>query len=290
MAQPKSSDRPGPSTPRTTSLRIDPALVERWLVRIPARRARRRGATSHSGRRRLRRRRLRRRRVSVRSRARAAKRPRGPHAVQHLEPDESCEARPSSSSRRPGIDDRVVDITAAVDGYLRHEPDAGAQRRGNVMARVRMIVLFDQSAKIGGLPIGTGNKSERLLRLFHLARRRFAADQSHRRPLQDPGVGARAPSRRPASHHRKAGDRRSHPRSNRRRRPRHQLRAGPTASCNRLSPATTSTTSSRRASAHSDVSSVSERVDATHWKRHLPTTAMVSATAINEFYLRPVDY
>jgi NAD+ synthase len=32
------------------------------------------------------------------------------------------------------------------------------------------------------------------------------------------------------------------------------------------------------------------RVERTHWKRHLPTTAMLSNTAINEFYLRPVDY
>jgi hypothetical protein len=35
---------------------------------------------------------------------------------------------------------------------------------------------------------------------------------------------------------------------------------------------------------------VRRRVDSTHWKRHLPTTALVSGTAINEFYLRPVDY
>jgi NAD+ synthase len=35
---------------------------------------------------------------------------------------------------------------------------------------------------------------------------------------------------------------------------------------------------------------VKKRVDATHWKRHLATTAMLSTTAINEFYLRPVDY
>src|SRR5438876_12382550 len=34
------------------------------------------------------------------------------------------------------------------------------------MARRRMIVLFDQSAKIGGLPIGTGNKSERMFGYF----------------------------------------------------------------------------------------------------------------------------
>jgi len=39
-----------------------------------------------------------------------------------------------------------------------------------------------------------------------------------------------------------------------------------------------------------EVSLVRGRVDATHWKRHLPTTAMLTNTAINEFYLRPVDY
>ena len=39
-----------------------------------------------------------------------------------------------------------------------------------------------------------------------------------------------------------------------------------------------------------DVRLVRRRVDSTHWKRHLPTTALVSGTAINEFYLRPVDY
>jgi hypothetical protein len=38
-----------------------------------------------------------------------------------------------------------------------------------------------------------------------------------------------------------------------------------------------------------DVKLVRRRVDGTHWKRHLPTTALVSGTAINEFYLRPVD-
>jgi NAD+ synthase len=39
-----------------------------------------------------------------------------------------------------------------------------------------------------------------------------------------------------------------------------------------------------------DVELVRRRVDSTHWKRHLPTTAMLTNTAINEFYLRPVDY
>ena len=39
-----------------------------------------------------------------------------------------------------------------------------------------------------------------------------------------------------------------------------------------------------------EVGLVRRRVEGTHWKRHLPTTALVSGTAINEFYLRPVDY
>jgi NAD+ synthase len=39
-----------------------------------------------------------------------------------------------------------------------------------------------------------------------------------------------------------------------------------------------------------EVELVRRRVESTHWKRHLPTTAMLSNTAINEFYLRPVDY
>jgi NAD+ synthase len=50
-----------------------------------------------------------------------------------------------------------------VDAYLAVVPDASAIRKGNVMARARMIVLYDQSASFGGLVIGTGNKTEILL-------------------------------------------------------------------------------------------------------------------------------
>jgi hypothetical protein len=35
---------------------------------------------------------------------------------------------------------------------------------------------------------------------------------------------------------------------------------------------------------------VTKRLDSTHWKRKLPTVAMVSGAAIGESYLRPVDY
>ena len=39
-----------------------------------------------------------------------------------------------------------------------------------------------------------------------------------------------------------------------------------------------------------DVAVVTKRVASTHWKRRLPTVAMISPTAIGESYLRPVDY
>jgi hypothetical protein len=39
-----------------------------------------------------------------------------------------------------------------------------------------------------------------------------------------------------------------------------------------------------------EVELVNKRLAATHWKRKLPTVAMLSATAIGESYLRPVDY
>jgi NAD+ synthetase len=65
-----------------------------------------------------------------------------------------------------GVEARTLEITDAVDGYLRHEPDADAQRRGNVMARTRMIALFDLSARYRALPLGTGNKTERLFGYF----------------------------------------------------------------------------------------------------------------------------
>jgi NAD+ synthetase len=65
-----------------------------------------------------------------------------------------------------GIHSRTIDITPAVDGYLQYEPDADGRRRGNVMARMRMIVLFDLSAKLNALPVGTGNKTERLFGYF----------------------------------------------------------------------------------------------------------------------------
>ncbi len=58
---------------------------------------------------------------------------------------------------------RVVDISPMVDGYLAQEGIEDRLRRGNVMARARMIVLYDQSIAERALVIGTSNKTELLL-------------------------------------------------------------------------------------------------------------------------------
>lgn len=68
-----------------------------------------------------------------------------------------------SAAKRLGLATRVVDITSMVDPYLAQFADHDARRRGNVMARTRMIVLYDQSEEFHGLVIGTSNKTEALL-------------------------------------------------------------------------------------------------------------------------------
>ena len=65
--------------------------------------------------------------------------------------------------QKRGIESMVVSITPQVDGYFERYPDADARRRGNKMARERMTILYDHSARIGGLVVGTSNKTELLL-------------------------------------------------------------------------------------------------------------------------------
>ncbi|MGA8840658.1 MAG: NAD+ synthase [Candidatus Aquilonibacter sp.] len=188
-----------------------------------------------------------------------------------------------------GIHVRTIEITDAVEGYLQFEPQADARRRGNVMARTRMVVLFDQSAKLDALPIGTGNKTERMLGYFTW----HADDTPPVNPIGDlfkTQVWALA---------RYLGV------------PLPLIEKAPSADleADQTDEADLGITYARADAilaqlllgypdelllehgfdAH-DVALVRRRVDSTHWKRHLPTTAMLSSTAINEFYLRPVDY
>ena len=66
--------------------------------------------------------------------------------------------------RRLGCPSELVDISSIVDGYFDDgRADAAPLRRGNFMARARMMVLYDHSVTWGGLVIGTGNKTETLI-------------------------------------------------------------------------------------------------------------------------------
>jgi NAD+ synthase len=62
-----------------------------------------------------------------------------------------------------GIPALTVPITDMVDPLIGQFPDMSDLRKGNIMARMRMVVLYDQSAARGLLPMGTSNKTEFLL-------------------------------------------------------------------------------------------------------------------------------
>ena len=267
------------------TLAIDPALVERWLVAFLRDEFRRRGFTDAvvglSG------------GVDSAVVAALAARALGPDAVLAVRmpyrtssPDSLAHAQLVIDQLR--IRSRTLEITDAVDGYLAHESAADAARRGNVMARMRMITLFDLSAKHRALPLGTGNKSERLLGYFTW----HADDSPPVNPIGDLfktqvwalarhlGV-PQAIIEKPASADLVQGQTDEgdfgvsyavadeilnwilHGWS-----PAELVARGMDAEAIRL---------------------VTRRLDSTHWKRKLPTVAMLSGAAIGESYLRPVD-
>jgi NAD+ synthase len=57
----------------------------------------------------------------------------------------------------------TIDITDVVDPIINHDPAMSDKRKGNIMARARMIAMYDQSEVFKSLPIGTSNKTEILL-------------------------------------------------------------------------------------------------------------------------------
>jgi NAD+ synthetase len=188
-----------------------------------------------------------------------------------------------------GIPSVTVDITKAVDGYLDTVGDTDPTRAGNVMARERMIVLFDLSAKHKALPLGTGNKSERLLGYFTW----HADDSPPVNPLGDlfktqvwalaRHVGVpEAILAKPATPDLVPGQEteRDYGFTYQQADPilYHLIRGyGPEELVIRGFDADV-------------VALVHRRLESTHWKRRLPTVAVLSQTAIGEFYLRPVDY
>lgn len=64
---------------------------------------------------------------------------------------------------KTGVRSEEVDITSMAEPYLNDNDELGKVRIGNVLARLRMIVLYDRSARERALVIGASNKSELLL-------------------------------------------------------------------------------------------------------------------------------
>ncbi len=62
-----------------------------------------------------------------------------------------------------GMKTETIDISSMVDAYCVEQKIKDHVRRGNVMARARMIVLYDVSAREKALVIGTSNKTELLM-------------------------------------------------------------------------------------------------------------------------------
>ena len=188
-----------------------------------------------------------------------------------------------------GINMDTIEITDAVENYFKFALDADGRRKGNIMARMRMIILFDQSARLNCIPVGTGNKTERLFGYFTW----HADDSPPVNPLGDlyktqvwalsnylgvPGIIVNKPASADlivgqtdesdfGITYQKAD------------RILYYLLKGFSAS--RLV---------EMGFPEAEVALVKRRLDSTHWKRHLPTVAMLSNTSINDYYLRPVDY
>ena len=185
---------------------------------------------------------------------------------------------------------RTIEISDPIDRYVeQYEPEISPLRKGNLMARLRAVILFDQSARLYALPLGTGNKSERLLGYFTW----HADDSPPINPLGDlfktqvwalarhlgvPGVIIEKPATADlvkgvtdedeigVSYH----------------------DADPIL--NAMVHGYSSEELLRVGFDPEAVGVVRRRLQSTHWKRELPTVAVLSSTAIGEFYLRPVDY
>jgi NAD+ synthetase len=189
-----------------------------------------------------------------------------------------------------GMPLETIAITGMVDGYAGSLPEPpDATRLGNICARSRMIVLFDQSARLGALPIGTGNKTERLFGYFTW----HADDAPPINPLGDLfktqvwqlarelGVPASIVDKPPTA----------------------DLARGQTdegdlgisyPEADRILFFLTQGYSPQKLISmgfpQDKVTLVDRKVAGTHWKRRLPTVAMLSTSAIGEYYLRPGDY
>ncbi len=85
-----------------------------------------------------------------------------------------------ASLKAPDQNVATVDIQPMVESFLALDPAMDSLRKGNIMARCRMIVLYDQARKHQALVVGTENKSEHLLGYYT----RFGDEASDIEPLR----------------------------------------------------------------------------------------------------------
>ncbi len=210
-------------------------------------------------------------------------------ALPHKESSPESLAHARLAAKTFGVKLEVIDITAMVEGYAEQRPDLTPYRKGNVKARARMIVLFDLSMAYHALPLGTGNKTERLFGYFTW----HGDDSPPINPLGDlykTQVWALAEHlgvpeeivNKPPTADLEPGQTDEADLGLKYARAdvilEHYLKGYPDAYIERLG------------YTKEEIRRVKELVNKTHYKRHLPTVAVVSNTAIHEFYLRPLDF
>ena len=143
--------------PEDDPLAIDPDVTERWLVRFLQEEVRDRrrfdrvlvgisgGVDSATT-------------AALACRAFGAARVLGVRMPYRTSSPESGE-HAEQLAKHLGMELQTVDISTAVDGFFASLGEEGdATRRGNVMARMRMITLFDLSAKLRALPLGAARR------------------------------------------------------------------------------------------------------------------------------------
>jgi NAD+ synthase len=85
-----------------------------------------------------------------------------------------CNSNPDSDAHarlmvdRWGFSCERFEITPVVEPFFARDPQIDDRRKGNIMSRCRMVALYDLSAAVGGLVLGTSNRTETLLGYFTL--------------------------------------------------------------------------------------------------------------------------
>lgn len=75
----------------------------------------------------------------------------------------SSRAHAELVAKQLGVRTELCDLSPSADALFADIAEAERLRRGNILARLRMVVLYDRSAREQALVVGTSNKSEILL-------------------------------------------------------------------------------------------------------------------------------